>query len=232
MARHGKKYNAVREKIDPFKRYELTEAVALLKVSASANFDESVEVAIRLGVDPRHADQMIRGSLVLPNGTGKKVKIAVFAEGEDAEVAKKAGADIVGSDDLVEKIKEGFIDFDVAIAHPRMMGKVGKLGRVLGPRGLMPNPKTGTVTPDIAKAIEDARAGKIEFRVDKAGNIHAMIGKVSFETGALVENCISLVDILQKARPASVKGAYLRGMGISSTMGPGIKVDLTGIIKK
>jgi large subunit ribosomal protein L1 len=144
MACHGKKYNAVREKIDPFKRYELTEAVTLLKGSASANFDESVEVAIRLGVDPRHADQMIRGSLVLPNGTGKKVKIAVFAEGEDAEVAKVAGADIVGSDDLVEKIKEGFLDFDVAIAHPRMMGKVGKLGRVLGPRGLMPNPKTGT----------------------------------------------------------------------------------------
>ncbi|MCK5833624.1 50S ribosomal protein L1 [bacterium] len=230
--KHGKLYKEASTKVDRMKRYGLEEAVILLKECKYTKFDESVEVAINLGVDPRHADQMIRGSVVLPRGTGKKVKIAVFAEGEDAEAAKAAGADVVGSDDLVEKIKEGWLDFDVAISHPSLMGKVGKLGRTLGPRGLMPNPKSGTVAPDVARAVKEARAGKIEYRVDKAGIIHTMVGKVSFETDALVENCTVLIDVLEKARPVSVKGVYFKSMALSSTMGPGIKIDLSNIIKK
>ncbi len=232
MAKHGKKYRQAAEKVDSLKRYELSEAIDLLKEIANANFDESVEVTIRLGVDPRHAEQMVRGSVLMPNGTGKEVRIAVFAEGEMADAARAAGADIVGGDDLVAKIKEGFLEFDVAIAHPSMMGKVGRLGRVLGPRGLMPNPKSGTVSPDVARAVKEAKAGKIEYRVDKAGIIHTMVGKVSFERDALLENCTALVDVLQKARPASVKGAYFRTMALSSTMGPGIKIDLASVIKK
>ena len=232
MAKHGKKYRQAAEKVDPLKRYELSEAIDLLKECAVAKFDESVEVTIRLGVDPRHAEQMVRGSVLMPNGTGKEVRIAVFAEGEMADAARAAGADIVGGDDLVAKIKEGFLEFDVAIAHPSMMGKVGRLGRVLGPRGLMPNPKSGTVSPDVARAVKEAKAGKIEYRVDKAGIIHTMVGKVSFERDALLENCTALVDVLQKARPASVKGAYFRTMALSSTMGPGIKIDLASVIKK
>jgi len=232
MSKHGKNYREAVQKVDKLKRYGIEEALALVKECKQAKFDESVEVAINLGVNPRHADQMIRGSVVLPKGTGKEVRIAVFAEGEDAEAAKAEGADIVGSDDLVEKITEGWLDFDVAIAHPSLMGKVGKLGRQLGPRGLMPNPKSGTVTPDVARAVREARAGKIDFRVDKAGIIHAMIGKTSFEVSDLVENCSVLIDFLKKARPATVKGVYFRSMSVSSTMGPGIKVDLASVVSK
>ncbi len=232
MAKHGKLFREAAKKVDRTKRYALADALTLLKECKHTKFDESVEISVNLGVDPRHADQMIRGSVVLPNGTGKVVRIVVFAEGEDAEAAKSAGADVVGSDDLVEKIAGGWLEFDVAISHPALMGKVGKLGRVLGPRGLMPNPKSGSVTPDVARAVREARAGKIEFRVDKAGIIHAMVGKISFETNALAENCTTLIDVLQKAKPATVKGVYFKAMALSSTMGPGVKIDLASVIQK
>ncbi len=232
MPKHGKNYSNAREKIDREKQYPLKEAIDLVKENSFAKFDESVDMAIKLGVDPRHADQMVRGTVVLPAGTGKSLRIAVFAEGEDADSAKEAGADIVGGDDLVEKIQGGEVDFDVAIAHPQMMSKVGRLGKVLGPRGLMPNPKAGTVTPNIKQAVNEAKAGKIEYRVDKGGVIHAIVGKVSFEAEALNDNCEALINALSKARPPSVKGAYFRSCVLSSTMGPGVKVDLTGIISK
>lgn len=232
MGRHGKKYIEARERVDRNKKYALDEAVALVKDCSFAGFDESVDVAVKLGVDPRHADQMVRGTVVLPGGTGKDLKIAVFAEGEDAKAAEEAGANIVGSDDLVERIKEGFLDFDVAIAHPSMMGKVGRLGKVLGPRGLMPNPKSGTVAPDVARAVEDAKAGKVDYRVDKSGIIHVMVGKVSFEHGKLRDNCKALIDSLAKARPASVKGAYFRSITLTSTMGPGVKIDISDVTQK
>lgn len=231
MPKHGKKYREVRQKVDRTVQYPIAEAVKLVKDCSFVKFDETVEIAVRLGVDPRHADQMVRGSVLLPRGTGKSVRIAVFAEGDDAAAAQAQGAEIVGSDDLVEKIQGGFLDFDVAIAHPSMMGKVGKLGKVLGPRGLMPNPKSGTVSPDVGRAVKEAKAGKIEYRVDKTGIIHALIGKVSFDPDALVENCTALVDSLQRAKPASVKGVYFRSLTLSSTMGPGVRVDLSSVLQ-
>ncbi len=224
MAKHGKKYRAVAEKVDPKSKYALNEALQIAKEGVQMNFDQSVDVAIRLGVDPRKADQNIRGSVVLPNGTGKKFRVLVFAKGEKEKEAKDAGADHVGGDDLVKKIQGGWLDFDRVVATPDMMGSVGKLGRVLGPRGLMPNPKTGTVTFDVANAIKEIQAGKVDFRVDKAGIIHALLGRVSFSVEALAENYQALISALIKMKPASSKGAYIRGVSLSTTMGAGVKV--------
>ncbi len=225
MAKHGKKYQEVAKLIDRSKDYEPKEAIEIVKKTATAKFDETVEVAIRLGVDPRHADQQVRGTVVLPNGTGKNVKVLVFAKGEKATEAEKAGADYVGAEDLAEKVQGGWLDFDVAIATPDMMGVVGKLGRILGPRGLMPNPKTGTVTFEVEKAVQESKAGKIEYRVDKAGVIHAPIGKVSFEEEKLFENFDALINALVKARPAAAKGQYIRKIYMAATMGPGISIS-------
>jgi large subunit ribosomal protein L1 len=221
----GKKRAAALQKPDQSRRYALSEAVALLKEIAFANFDESVDLAVRLGVDPKHADQMVRGAVVLPHGTGKTNRVLVFAKGEKVSEAEAAGADFVGGDDLVAKINEGWLDFDTVIATPDMMGQVGRLGRVLGPRGLMPNPKVGTVTFDVSKAVSEAKAGKVEFRVEKAGIVHAQVGKKSFGEPELAGNVKSLVGALVKAKPAAAKGTYLRSITLSSTMGPGIKVD-------
>lgn len=226
MASHGRKFAEAEQKIDRTRLYGVDEAIALVKESSYARFDETVEVAVRLGVDPRHADQIVRGTVVLPRGTGKDVRVLVFAKGERAQEAEEAGADYVGAEELAEKIqKEGWLEFDVAIAAPDAMGVVGKLGRVLGPRGLMPNPKAGTVTPDIGEAVRQFKAGKIEYRTDRAGVIHAPVGKVSFEADGLKENFLSLMDALVKARPAAAKGQYLRSITLSSTMGPGIRVS-------
>lgn len=226
MPKRGKKWKEAAQQIDRAVLYEPQAAFELLKKVAPAKFDETVEVAVRLGVDPRHADQQVRGAVVLPFGTGKTRRVLVFAKGDKAKEAVDAGADYVGAEDLVAKIQgEGWLDFDVAIATPDMMGTVGKLGRILGPRGLMPNPKTGTVTFDVERAVKEVKAGKIEYRVDKAGIIHAPIGKVSFDTEKLVENLRTLVDALVRARPAAAKGQYLKGIAVSSTMGPGIKVN-------
>ncbi len=225
MAKHGKNFNAARQKVDREKRYGFAEGLALALDSKFAKFDESVDVAVRLGVDPRHADQMVRGTVVLPHGTGKEVKVVVFAKGEKEKEALEAGADYVGSDDLVEKIQGGWTDFDRAIATPDMMSTVGKLGRVLGPRGLMPNTKSGTVTFDLAKAISEVKAGKIEFRVDKGGVVHAPIGKTSFGAEKLLDNLNALVEKLIRMKPASSKGTYIKGITVSTTMGPGIKLD-------
>lgn len=229
MAKIGKRIRAAREGIDRNKTYALGEALTLVKDRAKVKFDETVEVAIALGVDPRHADQMVRGVCVLPNGTGKTVRVAVFARGDKAEEAKAAGADIVGAEELVNEVQGGKIDFDRCIATPDMMPLVGRLGKVLGPRGLMPNPKVGTVTPDVASAVRDAKGGAVQFRVEKAGIIHAGIGKVSFSQDALVENIRALVDAIQKAKPSGSKGQYMRRVALSSTMGPGVKVDLASI---
>ena len=199
-----------------------------MKSLATRNFDETVEAAFRLGVDPRKADQMLRGTVSLPNGTGKSVRVAAFAQGDAARAAEEAGADVVGAEDLVDRVEGGFLDFDVAIATPDLMAQVGKLGRVLGPRGLMPNPKTGTVTPDIAKAVSEFKAGKVEYRTDRNGNVQVPIGKASFEPAALLENYNAVFDELQRAKPASAKGRYLKGVTVSSTMGPGVKVDTAG----
>lgn len=225
LIRGGKRYRALLEKIDASKVYSVDEAFHLIPEMASAKFDETVEVAIRLGVDPRKADQMVRGTVVLPHGTGKPVKVLVFAKGEKAKEAEEAGADYVGAEELVQKISSGWLEFDKAVATPDMMPLVGRLGKILGPRGLMPNPKTGTVTQDVARAIEEIRAGKIEYRVDKGGNIHAPIGKVSFGPKKLKENFLALMKSVIKAKPPSSKGTYLRNITISTTMGPGIKVD-------
>jgi len=225
MAKVGKKYKMALEKVDRLKYYDLKEALQLAKEIAFANFDESVDAAIKLGVDPRHADQMVRGSVTLPHGTGKQVKVLVFAKGEKAKEAQEAGADYVGDDDLVKKIQEGWLDFDKVVATPDMMGAVGKLGKILGPRGLMPNPKVGTVTTNIKEVVKNLKAGMIEFRVDKAGIIHAPVGKKSFDVEKLEENFKALLETLIKAKPASAKGQYVRGIAISTTMGPGIKVD-------
>jgi len=223
---NGKGYRNAREKIDSEKNYETAAAVEACLGSARTKFDETVEVAFRLGVDPRHADQMVRGNASLPHGTGKKVRVAVFAKGEKQTEAKDAGADIVGGEDLVERVqKEGFTDFDVAVATPDMMGQVGKLGRVLGPRGLMPNPKIGTVTFDVGKAVTEVKAGRIEFRVDKDGNVHLPVGKVSFGADKIKDNLLAITDTLIKAKPSSSKGTYLKNVSISTTMGPGIKLD-------
>lgn len=225
----GKRRKAATDTPDRSRRYALSDAVSLVKELGFANFDETVDVAVRLGVDPKHADQMVRGAVVLPHGTGKTNRVLVFAKGEKATEAEQAGADHVGADELVAKITEGWLDFDTVVATPDMMGQVGRLGRVLGPRGLMPNPKVGTVTFDVAKAVQDAKAGKVEFRVEKAGIVHAPVGKRSFEPGALAENVRSLVNALVKAKPSAAKGTYLRTITLSSTMGPGIKVDPASI---
>lgn len=225
MAKIGKRLRAAREGIDRKKAYPLDEAVKLVKERATAKFDETVEVAMNLGVDPRHADQMVRGVVQLPNGSGRTVRVAVFARGDKAEEAKAAGADIVGAEDLVEKVQAGEIDFDRCIATPDMMPLVGRLGKVLGPRGLMPNPKVGTVTPDVAAAVKAAKGGAVEFRVDKAGIIHSGVGKASFSEDQLRENIAALVDAVQKAKPSGAKGTYIKRISVTSTMGPGVKVD-------
>jgi len=230
MAKSGKKYLEASKKIDKEKVYDPVEAIALVKEVAPAKFDETVELAVRLGVDPKKADQQIRGAVVLPHGTGKTKRVLVFAKGDKAKEAEAAGADYVGDDDYINKIQQGWFDFDVVVATPDMMGAVGKLGRVLGPKGLMPNPKTGTVTFEVEKAVKEIKAGKIEYRVDKAGNIHAPIGKVSFEDGKLLENFQTIIDTLVKVRPAAVKGQYIRNVSVSSTMGPGIKVNVSKVL--
>jgi large subunit ribosomal protein L1 len=225
--RVSKRYDAAATKIDPAKAYSVEEGMALLKDLAGAKFDESVDLSFRLGVDPKHADQMVRGAVVLPNGIGKTVRVAVFAKGEKEREAREAGADVVGAEDLVEKIQGGTIDFDTAIATPDLMGQVGRLGKVLGPRGLMPNPKTGTVTFDIAKAVSDAKAGKLEYRTDRGGNVHLPIGKRSFDERALLENYAVLVEEIVRAKPSAAKGRYIRQITLTTTMGPGIRVDST-----
>lgn len=230
MPKHGKKYEEARKQYDREQQYDVAEALELVKKLAPARFDETVEAAIRLGVDPRHADQQVRGAVVLPHGTGKTRTVLVFAKGEKVKEAEEAGADYVGGEELVARIQEGWLEFDVAIATPDMMSAVGKIGRILGPRGLMPNPKTGTVTFDIADAVREVKAGKIQYRVDKAGNIHAPIGKVSFDTAKLEENLKALLDALIRARPAAAKGQYVRGIVVSSTMGPGIKVNARKLV--
>ena len=223
--KRGKKYREALAKIDRGQLYEPEEAVKLVKETAPAKFDETVEVAVRLGIDVKHADQMVRGTVVLPAGTGKTVRVLVFAKGEKAKEAEAAGADYVGAEDLAQKITEGWLDFDVAVATPDMMGVVGKLGRILGPRGLMPHPKAGTVTFELKSAIEQIKAGKIEFRADKQGIVHAPIGKVSFSSEKLSQNLASLMEAIVKARPSAAKGQYLRSVVLSSTMGPGIPVN-------
>jgi large subunit ribosomal protein L1 len=226
MRRRSKRYQKSAELIDKAKKYGAQEACELIKkVTTNPKFDETVECAVKLGVDPRHADQMIRGAVVMPHGTGKTKKVAVFCRGEKQQEAKDAGADIVGAEDLVEQVNGGMLDFDVVIASPDMMGMVGRLGRVLGPRGLMPNPKTGTVTPDVAQAVRDAKGGKVEYRTEKAGIIQVPIGKASFEPNALYGNLVTIIDALNRAKPASAKGTYMQSITISTTMGPGIKVD-------
>jgi len=223
--KRSKSYRAAAEQIDREKLYTPAEAVMLAQSGKVTKFDPTVEVAIRLGVDPRKQDQMVRGTVNLPNGTGKTARVAVFATGDRAEEARAAGADIVGSDDLLERIQGGFLDFDAVVATPDLMGKVGRLGRVLGPRGLMPNPKTGTVTPDVAKAVTDIKGGKIEFRVDRHGNLHFIIGKASFTPTALLENYAAALDEVVRLKPAAAKGRYLRKVTFTTTMGPGIPVD-------
>jgi len=224
-SRRGKKYKTAREKVDINKYYELEEALKLLKEISFSRFDESVGLAVRLGVNPRHADQMVRGTVLLPHGTGKETRVLVFAKGEKEKEAESAGADFVGAEDIVEKISKGWLEFDKAIATPDMMGMVGKIGKILGPRGLMPNPKLGTVTFNISEAVDDLKKGKIEFKVDKAGIIHVAVGKASFAIEKLTENITSLMDTLVKLKPPTSKGIYLRGIVLSATMGPGIKID-------
>jgi large subunit ribosomal protein L1 len=225
MAKVGKKYAEAAKLIDANAAYDPSEAVELVKKTARAKFDETVEVAFRLGVDPKKADQQIRGAVVLPHGTGKTLRVLVFAKGDKAKEAEAAGADFVGDEDMINKINQGWFDFDAVVATPDMMAAVGKLGRVLGPKGLMPNPKTGTVTFDVTKAVNEIKAGKIEYRVDKNGNIHAPIGKISFDNEKLLDNYFTLLDTLQKAKPAAAKGTYLKNITVSSTMGPGVKLN-------
>ncbi len=225
MGKVGKKHRDSLQKIDRTQKYNFSEAVQLAIDTAHAKFDESVDVAVKLGVDPRHADQMVRGTVVLPNGIGKTVRVAVFAKGEKIKEALDAGADNVGADDLIEKVQGGWLEFDKAIATPDMMGAVGKLGRVLGPRGLMPNAKLGTVTFDIAKAVSDVKAGKIDFKVEKAGILHASVGKVSFGAEKLLQNIAAFMETILKLKPSASKGTYVRGIAISTTMGPGVKID-------
>lgn len=225
MPKHGKKYRSAADKVEALRRYSVADACQLAKDTATAKFDETVEVAVRLGVDPRHADQMIRGAVLLPAGTGKSKRVAVFTRGEKQQEARDAGADVVGAEDLVEKVQGGFLDFDVVVASPDMMALVGRLGRVLGPRGLMPNPKTGTVTPDVAKAVSESKGGKIEYRTEKNGIVHAPIGKASFDADKLAANLTTVVDALTRAKPATAKGTYMRSITVSTTMGPGIGVD-------
>jgi large subunit ribosomal protein L1 len=227
MANMAKKYKVALAKVDRLKRYRLDEAMSLVRDTASKKFDESVDAAINLGVDPKHADQVVRGAVVLPHGMGKTVKLAVFAKGDKAREAQEAGADIVGAEDLAEKIQGGFMDFDKVIATPDMMGVVGRLGKVLGPRGLMPNPKIGTVTMDLARAIKEQKAGKVEFRVEKAGIVHVPFGKASFDAEKLKANFTAIMEVIYKAKPQTAKGVYVKNVTVSTTMGPGIKVDLS-----
>ncbi len=228
MAQHGRKYREAAAKVDRSKYYSRAEALQLIKDTATTSFDPTVEVHFRLGVDPRKADQMVRDVIVLPHGLGKTVRVLVFAEGEDAQIARDAGADVIADDELIAQIQGGWTEFDVAIAVPAMMGKVGRLGRVLGPRGLMPNPRAGTVAPgpDLPRLIEEAKAGRVSYRVDRTGNVHAPIGKASFSLDQLSDNLQMMIDSIKKARPASVKGAYVRRMTVANTMGPGIRVDV------
>ena len=228
MPKHGKKYTSARDKVEA-RPYEIGEAVALAKEVAPAKFDESLEIAMRLGVDPRHADQMVRGTIVLPHGTGRELKVLVFAQGEKVKEAEEAGADYAGGDELAKKIEGGWVDFDAVVATPDMMKTAGRLGRVLGPRGMMPNPKTGTVTFDVGDAVRQIKAGKIEFRVDKTGIIHAPFGKASFTAEQLEENARALVGAILKAKPAAAKGKYVHSATVSTTMGPGIKLDETAL---
>ncbi len=225
MPKRSKRYLELKKKYDPLKRYTFEEGIKVALELANANFDETLDIAVRLGVNPRHADQMVRGSVVLPHGTGKKVRVLVFAKGEKQKEAEEAGADIVGGEELIEKIKSGWLDFDKAVATPDIMGMVSKVGKILGPRGMMPNAKTGTVTFDVAKAISELKAGKIDFRVEKAGIVHAPVGKVSFGKDKLLENISALMETLIRLKPASSKGVYLRSIALSPTMGPGVKID-------
>ncbi|MBA3877872.1 MAG: 50S ribosomal protein L1 [Anaerolinea sp.] len=230
MAQHGKKYVEAARLVDRTRSYAPAEAAQLVKETSTVSFDASVEVHLRLGVDPRHADQMVRGTVVLPHGTGKVVRVAAFAQGEKAQEALRAGADEVGGEDLVKKIEAGWLEFDVALATPDMMGQVGRLGKVLGRRGLMPNPKAGTITFDLERAIREVKAGRVEFKVDKAGIVHVAVGKVSFDADQLVANLAILVDAINRAKPSGAKGTYLRSLTIASTMGPGIRVDIPGVL--
>ncbi len=228
--KRSKIYRGALELFDRQNRYSLDEAMGLLKRMPNRKLDETVELAIRLGVDPRHADQQVRGTVILPHGLGKEVRVVVFAKGELAASAQEAGADVVGAEDLVEKVSGGWTEFDIAVSAPDMMGAVGKLGRILGPRGLMPNPKSGTVTQDIERAVKEAKAGRVEFRVDRGGSVHSPIGKVSFEEGKLLENANALIDVISRARPASAKGQYIRSVTLSTTMGPGIRLDRASFV--
>ncbi len=221
----SKRYDAATKKMEADKQYSVEEALALIKDMPAAKFDESVDLSFRLGVDPKHADQMVRGAVVLPHGIGKTVRVAVFAKGEKEREAREAGADVVGAEDLVERVQGGWMEFDTAVATPDLMGQVGRLGKVLGPRGLMPNPKLGTVTFDVGRAVREAKAGKVEFRVDKAGNIHAPAGKRSFAVGDLAANANAIIEAIMRAKPAAAKGTYLRSLTVSTTMGPGVSVD-------
>lgn len=229
MAKLTKRFSKARDGIDSTKSYPIEEAIKLVKERATAKFDETIEVAINLGVDPRHADQMVRGVVSLPNGSGRKLRVAVFAKGPKADEAKAAGADVVGAEDLAEKVQKGEIDFERCIATPDMMGVVGRLGKVLGPRGLMPNPKVGTVTMDVTSAIKDAKGGAVEYRVEKAGIVQAGVGKASFDEKALIENARSFIDSVVKARPQGAKGTYMKRISVSSTMGPGVKITLGSV---
>ena len=225
----SKRYDAAVAKVDPAKAYSVDEAITTLKAMPAAKFDESVDLSLRLGVDPKHADQMVRGAVVLPNGIGKSVRVAVFAKGEKEREAREAGADVIGAEDLVQRVQEGFMEFDTTIATPDLMGQVGRLGKVLGPRGLMPNPKLGTVTFDVGRAVREAKAGKVEFRVDKAGNIHTPIGKRSFTPEQLAANALALIEAIVRAKPAAAKGIYLRSLTLSSTMSPGVPIDAQAV---
>ena len=232
MARKSKGYRSAAEKVDRTRHYPLPEALDLARETKRTKFDETVEIAVRLGVDPRKADQNIRGTVLLPHGTGKSVRVAVFAKGDKAQEAEQAGADVVGGEDLAKRISdEGWLEFDKAVATPDMMSVVGKLGRILGPRGLMPNPKVGTVTVDVAQAVQDLKGGKVEYRVDKAGNVHVPVGKASFDGISLLDNTKSLLDSLVRAKPASAKGTYVRSITVSTSMGPGVRVDAAGALR-
>ena len=232
MPKHGKKYRAQVQKFDRQKKYPLDEAIKLAKETGYANFDESIDIAVRLGVNPRHADQMVRGAVLLPAGTGKKVRVLVLTKGDKVREAEEAGADYVGLDEYVEKIKNGWFEFDKVIATPDVMGQVGRLGRILGPRGLMPSPKVGTVTMDVANAVKEAKAGKISFKVDRTGIIHASVGRKSFSEEDLKRNILTLIETLLRLKPASAKGQYIKSIALSSTMGPGIKVDVNDVLNQ